>query len=64
MLITYKLEIMKTDRVGRRVIFYFDRERATPYMQLWKSNSPMPVSNIRDVLGAYKLFHQIVHGDI
>jgi hypothetical protein len=64
MLITYKLPIMKTERVGRRVIFFFEREQASPYMQMWKSNTPMPVSNIRDVLGAYKLFHQIVHGDI
>jgi|OpeIllAssembly_1097287.scaffolds.fasta_scaffold61473_5 hypothetical protein len=64
MLITYGLEISNTERVGRRVIFYFDRERATPYMKMWKSNTPMPVSDIRDVLRAYRLFNQVVHGEV
>lgn len=63
MLITYRLEISQTERVGRRVIFFFDRERATPYLQMWKSNTPMPVSDIRDVLRAYRLFNQVVHGE-
>ncbi len=64
MLITYKLEISQTERVGRRVIFFFERERALPYMQMWKSNTPMPVSDIRDVLRAYRLFNQVVHGEV
>jgi hypothetical protein len=64
MLISYRLEIAQTERVGRRVIFFFDRERATPYMNMWKSNTPMPVSDIRDVLRAYRLFNQVVHGEV
>jgi hypothetical protein len=64
MLITYRVEILKTKKSGKWTVFYFDREIARPFVTLWCSGQPMPVSDLRDVFRAIRIFNQAVHGEI
>lgn len=64
MLITYRVEILKTVKDGKWTIFFFDREVAKPFIQLWCTGQPMPVSDIRDVFRAYRIFNQAIHGEV
>jgi len=64
MLITYRVEIVKTKKTGKWTSFYFDRDVARPYVNLWCSGNPMPVSDIRDVFRAIRIFNQAIHGEI
>jgi hypothetical protein len=60
MLLTNKFYPSKTTRRGRRVTFWFDRKETKGHRELWLSGKPMPVSDIRDVFEAYRLFNRIV----
>jgi hypothetical protein len=64
MLITYRVDILKTQREGKWTTFYFDREVAKPFIQLWCTGQPMPVTDIRDVFRAVRIFNQAIHGEI
>jgi hypothetical protein len=64
MLLTYRVEIMRTKKAGKWTDFYFDREIARPFVQIWCSGQPMPVSDLRDVFRAIRIFNQAIHGEI
>lgn len=64
MLLTVGLPISETTREGRRVTFYFDKREAAKYIKLWTSGKPIPISDIRDVFKALRIFHAAVHDEI
>lgn len=55
---------MRTKKAGKWTDFYFDREIARPFVQIWCSGQPMPVSDLRDVFRAIRIFNQAIHGEI
>lgn len=64
MLLTVGLRISKTTRQGRRVTFYFDKKDAKHYIDLWVTGQPIPVSDIRNVFRALRIFHSAIHDEI
>jgi hypothetical protein len=65
-LLSMGLHISKTTRQGRsgRVTFHFDKKEAMPYIKLWTTGKPVPVSDIRDVFRAYDIFNSAIHDEI
>lgn len=65
-LLAMGLHISKTERQGRfgKVTFFFDKKDASKYVRLWTSGKPIPVSDIRDVYRALKVFHAAIHDEI
>lgn len=64
MLLTVGLSISKTTRQGRRVTFFFDKKAAKQYIDLWTTGQPIPISDIRDVFRALRIFHSAIHDEI
>lgn len=63
LLLTHHHTVVKREREGRLVSFFFDRVTVQPLMDLWLSGAPVPVSDIRDVYVAMRKFNQMVHGE-
>lgn len=66
-LLSMGLYISKTiKQQGRngRVTFFFDKKNAMPYIKLWISGKPVPVSDIRVVFRAYDVFNSAIHDEI
>jgi len=63
-LLTMKLVIQKTVPEGRKYRFYFVKEQALPYVTLWNSGRPVPISDLHDVFTAIETFNSSVHDGV
>jgi hypothetical protein len=64
MLLTFGLDIQKTIAEGRKFRFFFNKERASPYVSLWNTGKPVPVSDMRMIFQAIETFNSAVHDGV
>lgn len=63
-LLTFRFPIAKIEREGRLVTFCFNKDEIREHMKLWQTGQPVPVSDIRDVFQAKRIFDQVIHGEL
>jgi hypothetical protein len=63
-LIVMSLEILRTTQEGKRVRFFFALDKAAPYVDLWNSGKPIPISDVRQFFLAERIFNSAIHDGV
>jgi hypothetical protein len=64
LLLAMSLEILRTVREGKRTRFFFAFARAAPFVDLWNSGKPIPISDIRLFFQAERTFNSAIHDGV